>query len=114
MMDEHERKESMLNSELATCMPMVKLDEGQYLLGCEKRKIQIKGNGCVVRTGGGYMYLEEFLRHYARSESLKLKVYMVKGGKTYKQTVIGIINKHVRTKKVAANFEKNCPDEIND
>ena len=39
LMTEHERRENMLISELATCMPMVKIAEGSYLLGAEKRHI---------------------------------------------------------------------------
>ena len=39
MLSKEEREELMLVSELATCLPMVKIEEGKYLLGCDLRRI---------------------------------------------------------------------------
>jgi len=46
------------------------------------------------------MPLEEFLRHYSRNESIRLKVFMVKKGKCYRDTVCDIIERHTRSKKI--------------
>ena len=73
-----EKKNQSLIYELATCLPFVKLAPGRYLVGTEVRSIQIKGRGVLVRTGGGYMYLSEFLLHYAKSECLKLGLMILK------------------------------------
>ena len=85
--------------ELATCLPFVKLESGRYLVGTEIRAIQIKGRGVLVRTGGGYMYLSEFLLHYAKSECLKLGLMILKQNKTYQGVVVGILKKHNNTQK---------------
>jgi len=39
MLNNQEREEHMLVSELATCLPMVKIEDGKYLLGCDLRRI---------------------------------------------------------------------------
>ena len=79
--------------ELATCLPFVKLSTGRYLVGTEVRQIQIKGRGVLVRTGGGYMYLSEFLLHYAKSECLKLGLMILKQGKSLKAVVTGLLKR---------------------
>ena len=47
------------------------------------RYIQIKGRGVLVRTGGGYMYLSEFMLHYAKSECLKIGLLRMKQKKSF-------------------------------
>jgi len=56
---------------------------GRYFLGTEIRAIQVKGRGVLVRTGGGFMYLSEFLLHYAKSECLRIGLNMLKQKKSY-------------------------------
>ena len=82
-MDKLERRNSMLIHELATCIPFVKVGNGKYFLGTEVRQIQQKGRGVLVKTGGSFMYLLEFLLHYAKSESLRIGLNMLKQKKTY-------------------------------
>ena len=60
------------------------------------------------------MPLEEFLRHYSRNESIRLKVFMVKKGKCYRDTVCDIIERHTRNKKILKNFKDNCPEGIDE
>ena len=43
-----------------------------YLIGTQARQVVLKGTGVMVRTGGGFMYLDEYLRHYSKSECSKL------------------------------------------
>ena len=74
-------------------MPFVKLAPNKYLVGTEIRSIQIKGRGVLVRTGGGYMYLSEYLTHYAKSEGLKLGLMMLKLRQNYQKVVIGLLKK---------------------
>ena len=73
-----ERRNAQLIHELATCTPFVKVAAGKYFIGTEIRQIQIKGRGVLVKTGGGFMYLLEFLLHYAKSESLRIGLNMLK------------------------------------
>ena len=107
-----ERKNQALIYELATILPFVKLAAGRYLVGTEIRSIQIKGRGVLVRTGGGFMYLSEFLLHYAKSECLKLGLMMLKQKKTYQQIVIALLKKHPNQEKNIKDYIKRCPPGI--
>ena len=42
-------------------MPIYRIGEGKYLIGTESRMVLIKGTTCVVRVGGGFENLEEYL-----------------------------------------------------
>ena len=46
-----------------------------------------------MRTGGGYMYLSEYLTHYAKAEGIKLGLLMLKSRQNYQRVVIGLIKK---------------------
>lgn len=46
----------------------VKITDGVYCYGNKKVGICIKNGGIVVRVGGGYMYIEEFLKVYVPPE----------------------------------------------
>lgn len=73
-----EHRNQAIIYQLATCLPFIKIATGRYLMGTEIRAIQIKGRGVLVRTGGGFMYLSEFLLHYAKSECLRIGLSMLK------------------------------------
>ena len=88
-----EKKNQSLIYELATCLPFVKLGPGKFLIGSEVRNIQIKGRGVLVRTGGGFMYLSEFMLHYAKIECIKLGLTMLKQKKSFQQIVVAILKK---------------------
>ena len=38
-------------------MPFVKLADGEYLIGTEKKKIIVKSNNLLIRVGGGFITL---------------------------------------------------------
>ena len=79
-------------AEIVTVLPIIKLSEGRYLVGSEVKSIQLKGeNGCVVRTGGGFMILQEYLERYAKNEFFKLGLVITKGKMTYKATILDLI-----------------------
>ena len=77
---EKEKYKEALEVEMATYMPFVKLEPGKYLIGTRERTLQIKGRNILVRTGGGYMHFEEYLRHYSRSECISLNKLVRKEG----------------------------------
>ena len=59
-------------------MPLAKVAPGQYLIGTEIRKIEIKGRGVLVKTGSGFMYMSEHLLHFAKSEGIQLALMILK------------------------------------
>lgn len=43
-------------------LPIYRIAEGKYLIGTESKMCLIKGTSCVVRVGGGFQKLEEYLK----------------------------------------------------
>ena len=64
---------------MAAYLPIVRLDYGKYLIGTHERYVKLKDDGPIVRVGGGFMKLDEYLRHYARSECIEISKLMRKG-----------------------------------
>ena len=55
----------------------------------------MKGSGCFVRTGSQLMYVDEWVRRYSRSESLKLdSLIQSTGSNSIQETVIFLLGKH--------------------
>ena len=81
-------------------------------MGTEIRSIQIKGRGVLVRTGGGFMYLSEFLLHYAKSECLKLGLMIIKSQSTYKTVVKNILKRIPNSENAQKDFIRRCPDNF--
>lgn len=54
-------------------LPIVRISQGNYLIGTKRRQVKLKNTDCLVRCGGGYIPLEEFIRKYEGSEMEHLK-----------------------------------------
>ena len=54
-------------------LPISRIGGGQYMFGSKKIYAKVMNNKLVVRVGGGYMNMEEFINTYAESERLKLQ-----------------------------------------
>lgn len=49
-------------------VPVKRLGEGQYMYGSKKIFAKIMNGKLVIRVGGGYMLIDEFLKNYAETE----------------------------------------------
>lgn len=45
-------------------VPVERLAEGHYMMGTKKVYAKIMNGKLIIRVGGGYMLIEEFLKHY--------------------------------------------------
>lgn len=72
--------------------PFVRLAEGLYNFGTKKVSVTVKNGSIIVRVGGGYMFLEEFLRLYLPKETER-KVQLV-------------ISPHSRSQSVGTDFKR--------
>ena len=57
-------------------LPLIRLGPGKYLIGTETKMIVIKNSTCMVRVGGGFERLEEYLARNHDSEMEKIKRMM--------------------------------------
>jgi hypothetical protein len=53
-------------------VPIKRLGNGYYLFGTKKVFAKIMNGKLVVRVGGGFMVIEEFIAAYAESEMKKI------------------------------------------
>lgn len=66
---------------MANCpVPIKRLGNGFYLFGLKKIYAKIINNKLVVRVGGGFMIIEEFIETYADSELIRLNKIAAKEG----------------------------------
>lgn len=54
-------------------VPIKKLGDGYYLFGSRKIYAKILNGKLVIRVGGGYMIIEEFISTFAEKELLKME-----------------------------------------
>lgn len=87
-------------------LPIQKIIKGKYLIGTETRALQVKGSTCMVRTGGGYLELHEYLQHHAKTQCIKLSMYMAKNKTTYKEEVVKLLERNKAPEKVIKDFSK--------
>ncbi|CDW71950.1 gas2 domain containing protein [Stylonychia lemnae] len=63
-----------------TCpLPIKRLGDGNYLFGTKKIYAKIMNGKLVIRVGGGFMSIEEFIATYADFEITKVQQMMEKG-----------------------------------
>ena len=55
-------------------VPVKRLGDGQYLYGQRKIFAKIMNEKLVIRVGGGYMLIDEFLKNYAEAEEIAFKL----------------------------------------
>ena len=57
-------------------LPLIRLGPGRYLIGTEVKMIVIKNSTCMVRVGGGFERLEEYIAKHHDEEMEKIKRLM--------------------------------------
>ena len=68
--------EEEINMPLTSLLPVLKLEAGKYMIGTEKKPIQIKNDSLLIRVGGGYATLEEYLHQNGPFECIKIAKVM--------------------------------------
>ena len=76
--------DEMLAQYIQNCpVPVKRLGGGFYLFGTRKIYAKIMNGKLVIRVGGGYMVIEQFIETYADSELLKINAILEKEGLTH-------------------------------
>ena len=99
-----------LDIEAATYIPIVKLSQGKYLIGTKVSHLQTNDKGCLVRTGGGFQYLGEYLKHHSRTECIELNNLIQKSGCSFGQTVVALMKKHYADNQQIRAYQRKCSD----
>ena len=92
---------------LRLLIPVIKLNVKMYLIGTKSRHLQIKNTNLLVRVGGGFMDLDQYLTQYSKSECLKINMLMQKHEMTYREAVVQILKQHKAAEKVVNKFKRD-------
>lgn len=68
-------------------VPIQKISEGNYLFGTRKIFAKIMNGKLVVRVGGGYMGIDEFIESYGQSEYEKMELRRSRGQNPFDDTI---------------------------
>ena len=68
-------------------VPVSKISEGYYMFGTRKIYAKIMNDQLVVRVGGGYMSISEFIEAYGQTEYDKIEAKRAKGQDPFEDTI---------------------------
>ncbi|CDW72038.1 UNKNOWN [Stylonychia lemnae] len=91
-------------------VPIIRMMQGKYLIGTESKLLIIKGVSVMVRIGGGFEKLDEYIQRNQKNELDKLKKMMNDKKKTYNQVMVDLLKQYCKDEKVVKNFLKNNKD----
>jgi cytochrome b subunit of formate dehydrogenase len=60
-------------------VPVKRLGDGYYIFGTKKIFAKIMNSKLVIRVGGGFMVIEEFIAAYGEMELIKVNTMLEKG-----------------------------------
>lgn len=85
-------------------VPIKRIEESKYLFGTKKIAAKIINGRLMVRVGGGYMTIEEFVEKHQIKEIDKLKLQMTKQNVPLKKIIVSLLNKYKEKKQ----FQHHC------
>ncbi len=74
--DEVDQAFARLVNSLNFNLPLIRITPGKYLIGTEGKMVMIRNSSCMVRVGGGFERLEDYLARNHDSEMDKIKRLM--------------------------------------
>ncbi len=75
-------------------VPINRIDQSKYLFGTKVISAQIINGVLMVRVGGGFMNIEEFVDKHSTKEILALKLKMTKERKKLPKVTQELLDKH--------------------
>lgn len=67
----------------------------------------MKNTNLIVRVGGGFMDLNEYLRQQTKSECLNIRMQMEKNQLTYQEVVVQILQQRKASEKIINKFVRD-------
>ena len=75
-------------------VPINRIDPSKYLFGTKVISAQIINGVLMIRVGGGFMGIEEFVDKHSKKEILSLKLLMAKERKKLPKITQELLEKH--------------------
>lgn len=61
-----------LEIQMSTLIPVIKIEDAKFLIGAEAKMLEIKQSLIIIRIGGGYEPLQDYLIKSGKIQCLKL------------------------------------------
>ena len=103
-----------LGSLLCCLLPIAKVGELKYMIGTECKKIIVKSDKVLIRTGGGFMPLEEHIYKYALSECLIIWRTMQQKNLNFNESVVNLLALHGAPESLIEQYQEETTDDISD
>jgi len=75
-------------------LPVIRITDGKYLIGTETKMVMLRNSTCMVRVGGGFERMEDYIARNQDSELDKIRKMMSENGKTYDQVIVELLQKY--------------------
>ena len=99
---------------LCCLLPIAKVGDLKYMIGTEAKKIIVKSDMVLIRTGGGFMPLEEHINKYALSECLIIWRTMQQKNLNFNETVVNLLALHGADDSLLEQYQEETTDDISD
>ena len=87
-------------------LPIIKIGEADYMIGTEKRRIILRASNILIRVGGGYVTLEEYITRNAPFECIKIYMLMKEKKISFKDAVTHYLENQEVSKKIMRDWLK--------
>mmetsp|Transcript_62822 Transcript_62822/g.86880 ORF Transcript_62822/g.86880 Transcript_62822/m.86880 type:complete len:133 (-) Transcript_62822:108-506(-) len=92
------------NNEHRMGMPVIRLEDGVYLIGTKKMRVKIQKNKVYVQQGGGWSLFEEYITKHDQNECIKIYRETQANDTDYYKVVFGYLRSHNASEQVIKSF----------
>ncbi|CDW82748.1 gas2 domain containing protein [Stylonychia lemnae] len=102
-----EEFERVINQLDLDSLPVIRISNGKYLIGSESKMVVLKHRTCMVRVGGGFQKLEEYIITHKEDQIQKIKRMMTEKSKSYEQIILELLIKYGADQTVQDQVQKS-------
>ena len=91
-------------------MPVLKIDKTKFLIGTDVKTVLVKSDLLLVRTGGGFITLQEHMGKICFMECIRIHQLMDKNKASFRNVVTNLLRDNLATGKAKEQFLANVED----
>ncbi len=95
-------------------MPVIRMQQGKYLIGTESKQLVITNNHVMVRIGGGFDPIAKYIEKNEEGELSKLRRLTEDGEKDIEEVIRELLMKFNAEAVVMKNFMKVLNKDVVD
>lgn len=90
---------------MQSMIPIIKIQADQYLIGTDLKWLEIKGINIMVRVGGGFTSLQEFISNHAATQLNNIFKSMEEYGEGFVDTISRILKNYQADPETIKEFK---------